>query len=434
MAFRSTITPMAMLGLALTLACGTEPASTSNVDVAFPPVATLPVAAPADPGEVEIVVAESIVSVTPYKLGEGELFLSAPSDYYEPYDWETSPTTERPAFLDGVVQHRTLSPNVGIRGLSNTTTAPRGGGEKSLGISSSWLWSQDADATPIGATQPFPLSDADEVSLEVGQEFIPYLLFGTHSAFEGTVLVTAIVDYEQVEFEMDGISGLLHEFKTLPGRMLAIPINFGSFGPGAHDIEVIAINDPYRGYGRDDGEMAIRSMNDYDRYNVLSIHPLAYRTRVVVGGDETPARAFSIDGVVGPPPPDIQLGRPAYFAQSGASRPWGAESDLRVGEGEAGEEYNFSTWSSRWDSIGDGTQVLMLFMDYKMIPFNGDTVHFADLAAGEMISIDTTIALPDEPGDHQLIGMVMYEPYRSMVDARFEKFETSNQKLVINAR
>jgi hypothetical protein len=42
-------------------------------------------------------------------------------------------------------------------------------------------------------------------------------------------------------------------------------------------------------------------------------------------------------------------------------------------------------------------QALMLFMDYKLVPFNGDTVHVADVAAGDMIALDTTVTLPDEP-------------------------------------
>ena len=76
----------------------------------------------------------------------------------------------------------------------------------------------------------------------------------------------------------------------------------------------------------------------------------------------------------------------------------------------------------------------MLFMDYKMIPFNGGTVQTLEMAAGEIFSFETTITLPDEPGDHQMIGMVMYEPYRSMVDARFEEFDTSHEKVVIDTR
>gem|GEM_PF-2861028 len=76
----------------------------------------------------------------------------------------------------------------------------------------------------------------------------------------------------------------------------------------------------------------------------------------------------------------------------------------------------------------------MLFMDYKLVPFNGDTVHVADVAAGDMIALDTTVTLPDEPGDHQVIALIIYDPYRNMTDYRLMKSEATHQKLVINAR
>ena len=429
--FRRVTVPIAMAALGLVLACGTEVTTRATVVVTPPTVVVSPLDSTIDPGELEITVAESSVSVTPRRLGVGELFQSAPSDYYDAYDWDTAPTTERPAFLDGVVQHRTLSPEVGIRGLSITTVASRGAGENPSGYSTNWLWSEDPTVTPIGATQPYPLSRPKDVSLEVGQEFVPYLLFESHSGFEGTTLVTAIVDYEQVEFKMDGMNGLLHEFKTLPGRMLAIPINFGSFSRGAHDIEVVVINDPYKAYGHTDPEAALYSTTEW---NLLTFHSTNYRVRLVVGDDETPARILTLDGLGAPPSSKIKAGPGAIFSEPGAETPLGRENHLRVGEGEAGETFNFRTWSGRWDSIGDGTQVLMLFMDYKMIPFNGDKVHTLGMEAGEIFSFETAITLPDEPGDHQMIGMVMYEPCRSMVDARFEEFDTSHEKVVINAR
>ncbi|MCH8103378.1 MAG: hypothetical protein IIB28_09540 [Chloroflexi bacterium] len=407
------------------------PAARSGNTAAGPVTEPLaPIAATQDPGTREITIVESSNSITLQKWGEGEPYLSAPADYYENYDWDTSPTTERPAFISGVVEHRSLSENVGIRGLSITTLAPRGEGETSHGFSTGFLWSSDPNDTPMGNPQPWPFATAKEVSVVTGDLFTPYLVFQSHSAFEGTALVMAIVDYEQAEFEMDGISGYLHEFKTLPGRSLAVPVNFGDLAPGAHDIQLVLFDDPYSGYGRDDIETALRSTTEF---NLLRLFSVPMRVRVIVGGDETPARAISIQASGQAPPPDVNPGQAAFFARPAATHPMREENQMSVDEGEAGGEYNFRIWTSRFKNMGDATQALMLFLDFQQIPFNGDTVHIADLKAGEEVVIDTSITLPDLPGDHQLIGMVMYDPYRNLGE-RFELSDQSHRKLVINAR
>ncbi|MCH8224064.1 MAG: hypothetical protein IH868_11705 [Chloroflexi bacterium] len=427
---RKLFIPLMLLSLALAAACGTEAPARSG-DTAAPdtePVA--PFSATQDPGTREITIVESSVSIPLQKWGEGEPYLPAPADYYENYDWDTSPTTERPAFISDVVEHRSLSENVGIRGLSITTLAPRGEGETGHGFSTGFLWSSDPNDTPMGNPQPWPFETAEEVSVVTGDLFTPYLVFATFSGFEGTALVTAIVDYKQVEFEMDGISGLLHEFKTLPGRSLAVPVNFGNLAPGAHDIQLVLFDDPYNGYGHDDIEAALRSATGY---NLLRVFMMDYRVRVVVGGDDTPARALSTQSLGQATPPDIRGGPAAFFARTAATHPMREENQMSVDEGEAGGEYNFRTWTSRFENIGDATQALMLFLDFQQIPFNGDTVHIADIKAGEEVIIDTSITLPDQPGDHQLFGMVTYDPYRNLGE-RFARSDYSSRKLVINAR
>ncbi|MCH7740678.1 MAG: hypothetical protein IIC93_11110, partial [Chloroflexi bacterium] len=411
-------------------ACGTDAPAQSG-DTAGPTTEPpAPLVATQDPGTREITIVESSNSITLQKWGEGEPYLPAPADYYENYDWDTSPTTERPAFISDVVEHRSLSENVGIRGLSITTVAARGEGETGQGFSTGFLWSDDPDDTMMGNPQPWPFKTAEDVSVAAGDLFTPYLVFESHSAFEGTALVTAIVDYEQIEFEMDGISGRLHEFKTLPGRSLAVPVNFGELAPGAHDIQIVIIGDPYNGYGHDDIETALRTATGF---NLLRVFMVDYRVRVVVGADETPARTFLIQESGHPPPPDIRAGQAAFFARPAATHPMREENQMTVDEGEAGGEYNFRIWTSRFKNMGDATQALMLFLDFQQIPFNGDTVHIADLKAGEEVVIDTSITLPDLPGDHQLIGMVMYDPYRNLGE-RFELSDESHRKLVINAR
>ena len=196
-----------LLTLALAAACGTEAPAQSGNTAAPETEPVAPFSATQDPGTREITIVESSGPIPLQKWGEGEPYLPAPANYYVNYDWDTSPTTERPAFISDVVEHRSLSESVGIRGLSITTVAPRGGGESSQGFSTGFLWSSDPDDTLMGNPQPWPFKTAEDVSVVTGDLFTPYLVFQSHSAFEGTALVTAIIDYEQAERLLDSADG-----------------------------------------------------------------------------------------------------------------------------------------------------------------------------------------------------------------------------------
>jgi hypothetical protein len=272
-----------LLMFAIAAACGVDaPAAEPGVAQIIPTATSSPApTATPDPGTTEIRIARSSQSFAVERWGEGELLLPAPANYYDYDDWDTSPTTERPEFISEVVVHRSLSPRVGIRRLANSTVAERGSSESGHGFSYGLLWSDDPTVNPVDDPDQFGYDDPEEVALDAGQKYTPYLLFETNSAFEGTVLVTAIVDYEQVSFEMDGISGLLHEFKTLPGRKLIVPVNFGSLPPGAHDVQLVMFDDPYSGYRHDDPLAALRS---HTEFRLLQLYQTGMRRRVVVGG------------------------------------------------------------------------------------------------------------------------------------------------------
>ena len=98
--FRNLYIPILLLTVALAAACGIEAPARSSDTAATPTTEPLAAIVPTqDPGTREITIVESSNSITLQKWGEGEPYLSAPADYYENYDWDTSPTTERPAFI-----------------------------------------------------------------------------------------------------------------------------------------------------------------------------------------------------------------------------------------------------------------------------------------------------------------------------------------------
>ncbi len=416
---------------AIAAVCGVDAPAAEPTGAQIVPMATsspAPTATP-DPGTTEIRVTESSVSFAIERWGEGEPYLPAPANYYDDYDWATSPTTERPVFMNEVVVHRSLSPNVGIKGLANSTVAERGSGEMGHGFSYGLLWSEDSTVNPVDDPDQFGLGEPKEVGLNVERNYAPYLLFETHSAFEGTVLVTAIVDYEQVPFEMDGISGRLHEFKTLPGRTLIIPVDFGILPPGAHDIQLVMFDDPYSGYGHDDHLAALRAPLGFQ---LLQLYQTGMRRRVIVGGDPTPARELIVQDVGSLPPSGIKAGEPVSFGKTGTGHPREPGNYLEIDDVDAGGEYAFKMRTSRWAQRDGGTNAVMLFVDYLQVPFNDDTVYTAVVGPGEEAVIDTSIQLPEAAGDHQLFGTVIFDPYRNLEDGRYELPEASNQKLVIN--
>ena len=120
------------------------------------------------------------------------------------------------------------------------------------------------------------------------------------------------------------------------------------------------------------------------------------------------------------------------FGKTGTEHPREPGNYLEIDDGDAGGEYAFKMRTSRWAVMDGGTNAVMLFVDYLQVPFNNDIVYTALVESGEEVVIDASIQLPDEPGDHQMFGVVIYDPYRNLEDNRSEPPEASYQKLVIN--
>jgi len=293
------------------------------------------------------------------------------------------------------------------------------------------LRSERGDASPIDAPQDFHLNSDAEFRIDSDEEFAPFLLFSTHSSIETCFLIMALVDYEQVEFTLDGMTGLLHEVRMPPGTEMVMPLNLGTLPPGAHDVEVIIFRDPYAGY-----DLTIEEPSNKYPMGELDVFAMSRREFVIVGDNEHPAHLLQARYSGTSPPADVSLGTLAFFARPGAAHPMRLESQIAVDVGEAGGEYHFRTWTTRHESLGSGEQAIMLFVDFHLVPVNGSDLLTVELEAGQEATIDSVVVLPDEPGVHHMLAFVMCDPYSPRQEGRFSHphSDSSWTKLAINAR
>ncbi len=371
----------------------------------------------------EEVVTEVSQSISVSRWGEGDAYSPAPPDLYQ----DLPAVADRPSFISDVVVHESLSEAVGLR----TTSIAQHGRGRGMGT----LRSVRGDASPIDAPQDFHLNSNAEFRIDSDEEFAPFLLFSTHSSTETYFLITALVDYQQVEFTLDGMTGLLHEVRMPPGTEMVMPFSLGTLLPGAHDVEVVIFDDPYAGYDLTIEKPSSQSpMNESPPFDVLGVFSISRREFVIVGDNDQPARLLQTRYSGASPPADVSLGMLAFFARPGASHPMRLESQIAVDVGEAGGEYHFRTWTTRHESLGSGGQAIMLFVDFHLVPVNGNDLLMVELEAGQEAIIDSTVMLPDEPGVHQMLAFVMTDPYSPRVEGRFTHSDSSHAKLAINAR
>lgn len=373
----------------------------------------------------EEVVTEVSQSISVSRWGEGDAYSPAPPDLYQ----GLPAATGRPSFISDVVVHESLSEAVGLR----TTSIMQHGRGMGMGT----LRSEHGDVSPLDVPQDFQLNSDEEFRLDSDEEFAPFLLFSTHSSTETYFLIMALVDYQQVEFTLDGMIGLLHEVRMPPGTTMVMPFSLGTLPPGAHDVEIVIFDDPYAGYDLTIEKPSNESpMNESPLSDVLGVLSISRREFVIVDDNDQPARLLQARYSGASPPADVSLGMLASFAGPGATHPTKPESQIAVDVGEVGGEYHFRTWTTRHEGYGSGEQAIMLFVDFHLVPVNGNDLLMVELEVGEEAIIDSVVMLPDEPGVHQMLAFVILDPYSPRQEGRFSHLhsDTSRAKLAINAR
>jgi hypothetical protein len=255
-----------------------------------------------------------------------------------------------------------------------------------------------------------------EFRLAEDESFNPFLLLGAggQGGPDRLFLVSVLLDYAQVPFSLDGLTGMLHEVSVPPGVLLEIPFDLGTLPAGMHDVQVMVTDNPYQVHTLDLPPEGI-SPSSGPEFVSLSAKTGGRRAVVIVGGDEAPARDLDI-GLTGAQPPDsVSPALFPRFAKAGDLHLYVDDAYLYSDRGFAGDEYSFRILPGRIPAFGDGVHAVMLFLDYRQIPIAGEDAAVAVIKVGQDVAIEASVTLPMDPGIHNMMAFVVTDPYTTLI-------------------
>jgi len=251
---------------------------------------------------------------------------------------------------------------------------------------------------------PLERAQNAEFTLESGEPLRLFLVL--RAGLPSTMLVTALVDYQQVPILLNEERALLHEVPLEADVVVELPLEIEVGGPGAHDLVLVAFHNPHD-----------RPFDESYRLR-MSQRLVGKRARVIVGDSEAPVLDVvpSLTGAL--PPPEL---RDQFLQLVTYARVAGARSEehptrrvLHMGEGQAGQEYPFQL---RISGARDRqmTYAIVQFMDYEQIDIEDLQVLFVRLGPGEEALLDGSLTLPSIPGVHELQAVYIADPYESLL-------------------
>lgn len=288
--------------------------------------------------------------------------------------------------IKDVIRHPSFSEKVGV--------SIDWGMTKGIGIG--FVWPEFRDTPPMERPQTL------EVALEPEQPFAPFALL--HSTEKTTFLVSVLLDYQQVSFELDGQMGLLHEVLVEPGGDLEIPIKVDVKQPGWHDLIILGFADPYN-----------NSLDIEYRMSGRSAQLIGRRVFIKVGNEDSVANSLPAPITGHPAPNNVQLGFRANFATvppKSNTHPSDIERQLYVGAGQADEDYNYQIFLSNLDGDADANYALMMFHNFHQVSIGNKSMVTVHLAPGEEVYFNAVTQLDKSVGLNQLQMVFIYDPYK----------------------
>ncbi|SNB61201.1 hypothetical protein SAMN02746019_00026940 [Thermoflexus hugenholtzii JAD2] len=311
------------------------------------------------------------------------LILSLGSGCREPSDRPTE-TVLLPGEIAGMIRHAVQTPTADW-------------GLRPHGVGIGFVWPEHRSIPPLQRPQ------TEEITLAPGQPFAPYLVLSAAEPI--TVLVTMILDYRQVPFELNGKYGLLHLIPLTPGGDIELPMRVDVPGEGLHDLIAIAFLDP------------LNFSTDWAYRLSMDQRLVGRRARIRVGHKLHPARWLPppIPGASVPPWVNLSLKvalvRPPRGPWDHPSRPG---SQLTVVQGKAGRSLPLAVWASNLKGEKGADYAMLFFWNYRQIPFRGEEVIVARLEPDTEIILEGEIQLPAIPGIYQMQVVYVFDPYRSI--------------------
>jgi hypothetical protein len=281
-------------------------------------------------------------------------------------------------------------------------------------------------------TPPGQLPQNEEFHLRPGEPLLLHLV--VNAAQSSTFLLTVLLDYQQIPFTLDGQYGLLHEIKVksedgASAVTIYIPAQITIGGPGAHDLIIMAFNNPHN-----------RPWNHEARDLVFGCNLHGRRTVVIVGDSSRPVQEIMPDVYGAAPPAKVDFGLRVMFADMPASPIDTTHPSERqmcmTAHGEAGGTFRYQLWLSNYELPDDTVNYgLMRFLDFHQIDFKGKDLFVAHFDGRQEAITEDSLVLPTQLGIHELQIVYVFDPYKSVLRGEvLAPFIFSSSCLGIEAR
>lgn len=295
------------------------------------------------------------------------------------------------SYTDDVIRHSFLSEQVVVHNIPDFVTASRGMG---------FVLKEDLEIPPLNRNQ------TEEFILSQTGSFDPYLILINKSNEPLPVLISTILNYEQVKYFLDGEYGLLHSIVIPPQEEVNIPLKISIGEVGVHDLFVVAF--PY---------FTSHPKSNEERYDP-NYEVFGRRTVVKVGGVDLQPPHLPIDvfGSEISRHPGAAIKTVALVKNDIETQKHPAYRQFALTEVEADGEFKYQIVAENEHTESDVRYALLLFLDFHQVKINNKNTLVARINYGQEVTINGVLTLPEELGIHELQLIYLFDPYRSILN------------------
>lgn len=217
---------------------------------------------------------------------------------------------------------------------------------------------------------------------------------------ESPVLISLFVNYEQVEFMLDGKVGLLHHVVLEPNQELEIPMSIAFENEGWHDVFVVAFYSPEKHPA--DAELRLPGSG---------IHLGGFRTVVCVKNCEKPD--IIMTQYVGEPIEAVKLsGIRALLLSPGDEEP--QRRLLPIATVEPNQDLAVELWARNLTDA-ERNYVVIPIHDFLQVPFkeNGDDKMLFQMPPDSNLLVSGIIKGAND-GFHEFLTITIIDPFQSL--------------------
>jgi hypothetical protein len=266
---------------------------------------------------------------------------------------------------------------------------------------------------------PYQRPSNTEFHIQAGDAFTTSLILSTGYDEPYPVLVSVILDYEQVRFSLDGREGLLHYLEVPSGVDLEMPMEVAVQTAGRHDLFVIAFREPDS-----------HPVDPQDRLPpALSVG--GRRTVICVDDCTVPARDLPVTHVGQLAGASTHGTISALPLLPGSDRP--QQRLLLTSNAWPGEPVALELWAKN-DTEQTRDYIVLAFLDFQQIAFGSFEAIHLSMPPGSEIFIPGAVKVPDERGLHELQFVYIFDPFQAIDTEVRDPFVQSQSRSAITVK